>query len=144
MFKNILVAIDGSESGRRAFETALSEAKAAEPKAALNAIYVVENGGLDDLPPDNDKETLYSKFESMGKEILSGYETAAESQNVKFTAVIRHGHAGKEITKYAGEINADLIVMGSTGKSNIEKLLLGSVTDFVIRHINISTLVVRL
>ena len=58
--------------------------------------------------------------------------------------MIRYGHAGKEITKYAEELGADLIIMGSTGKSNIEKLLLGSVTEFVIRHSNISTLVVRL
>ncbi len=144
MFKKILVAIDGSESGKKAFEAALGEAKIANPKAEINAIYVVENGGLDELPPDNDKETLYNKFESIGREILSDYEKTAESQNVKFTSVIKYGHAGKEITKYATEIGADLIIMGSTGKSNIEKLLLGSVTEFVIRHSNISTLVVRL
>lgn len=143
MFTNILVAIDGSESGKKAFEAALGEAKA-YPGATVNAIYVVENGGLDDLPPDNDKATLYNRFESIGREILSDYEKTAESRNAKFNAVIRYGHAGKEITKYAEEIGADLIIMGSTGKSNIEKLLLGSVTEFVIRHSNTSTLVVRL
>jgi len=57
---------------------------------------------------------------------------------------LKEGHAGIEIISAAKDLNADLIVLGSHAKSDIEKILLGSVTTHVVRHSPVSTLVVRL
>ena len=55
----------------------------------------------------------------------------------------RVGDPSTEIINAAKELNADLIVVGSKGKSLVERLLLGSVSTYVVTHSPISTLVVR-
>ena len=56
---------------------------------------------------------------------------------------MKQGHAGSEIVALADKEKCDLIVVGSHGKSNADKLLIGSVSSFVVAHSTIATLVVR-
>ncbi len=142
MFNTILIAIDGSEVSKKALEAALEEAKVW--KSALNAVYVIETGGFENIPADSTMEVVYNRLESIGAEALKEAEEGAEKNGLKFSSFIREGHAGEEIVKLAEEIDADLIVLGSHGKSGIDRLLLGSVTDFVTKHSKVSTMVVRL
>jgi nucleotide-binding universal stress UspA family protein len=53
------------------------------------------------------------------------------------------GHAGDEIVRMAGDWKAELIVVGAKGHSTIERVLLGSTSDFVATHASCSVLVVR-
>jgi nucleotide-binding universal stress UspA family protein len=53
------------------------------------------------------------------------------------------GKAAPEIVVVAGEIDAGLIVMGSTGQGGIRRALLGSVSESVIKHAHCPVLVVR-
>jgi nucleotide-binding universal stress UspA family protein len=53
------------------------------------------------------------------------------------------GHPAEQIMKLAEEQSVDLIVMGTLGRSGIEKFLLGSVADKVIRNSRIPVLTVR-
>lgn len=142
MFNTILIAIDGSEISKKALEAAVEEAKVW--KSGLNAVYVIETGGFENIPADSTMEVVYNRLESIGTEAMKEAEEKAEKYGLKFNSYIREGHAGEEIVKLAEEIGADLIVLGSHGKSGIDRLLLGSVTDFVTRHSKISTMVVRL
>lgn len=142
MFKTILVAVDGSKASEKALEAAISESKIRN--SVVNAVYVIETGMFRDIPTDSTTELLYSKFETIAADAFAKGEEIAKKQNIEFVSYLRKGHAGEEILKLADEIKADLIVMGSTGKSNVEKLILGSVTEFVIRNSKVSTMVVRL
>jgi nucleotide-binding universal stress UspA family protein len=142
MFKTILTAVDGSEVGTKSLQAAIEEAKIR--KAGLHAIYVVETGGFSSIPTDSTMEIIYSRMESEGQRALKDGAKLAEEHGIELTTKTSQGHAGEEILKYADEIGADLIVMGSHGKSEVERLLLGSVTDYVIKHSNVSTMVVRL
>jgi nucleotide-binding universal stress UspA family protein len=56
---------------------------------------------------------------------------------------MKQGHAGSEIIALAEQEKSDLTIIGSHGKSNVDKLLIGSVSTFVIAHSKISTMVVR-
>jgi nucleotide-binding universal stress UspA family protein len=56
---------------------------------------------------------------------------------------MRQGHAGNEIVKTAEELKADLIVVGSHGRSEVDRLLLGSVSSFVVSNSRVHVLVVR-
>ncbi|MDD4126821.1 MAG: universal stress protein [Methanomicrobium sp.] len=142
MFKTILVAVDGSKASEKALEAAINESKIRN--SVVNAVYVIETGMFRDIPTDSTMELLYSKFESIGRDAFAVGEDIAKKNNTEFVSHIRKGHAGEEILKLAEEISADLIIMGSTGKSNVDKLFLGSVTEFVIRNSKVSTMVVRL
>jgi nucleotide-binding universal stress UspA family protein len=57
--------------------------------------------------------------------------------------VIREGKPAAEIIRFAAEKKADLIVIGSRGKGGLERLLLGSVADEVVRTAPCSVLVVK-
>ncbi|WP_417848267.1 universal stress protein [Thalassoglobus sp.] len=59
------------------------------------------------------------------------------------TLEVRVGSPGHEITTYANEIEADLIVISSHGYHGIKRMLLGSVAESVIRHAHCAVLVLR-
>jgi nucleotide-binding universal stress UspA family protein len=141
MFHQILVAIDGSKISDKALETAIDEARVW--KATVHAIYVVETGLFSSLPMDNTWEILYSMLEKEGNKAISSAREEAEKQGVKIEAVLKQGHAGNEIVKAAKEIGADLVIVGSHGKSEVDRLLLGSVSSFVVSHCPANIMVVR-
>jgi len=58
----------------------------------------------------------------------------AEAVGLEAEGIIVEGHPAEEIIKYAEENSIDLIVMGTLGKSGLDRFLLGSVADKVIRH----------
>ncbi len=141
MYKTILVAIDGSAVSERAFYAAVEQAAAW--KADLHAVYVVETGLFSDIPADNKLEVMYSLLEQEGNGALDRVKEIAKKKNIELTTHFEQGHAGDAIIKMADAISAELLVMGSHGKSNVDRLLLGSVSSFVVEHSRVSVLVVR-
>jgi nucleotide-binding universal stress UspA family protein len=141
MFHQILVAIDGSKISDKALETAIEEARVW--KATVHAIYVVETGLFSSLPMDNTWEILYSMLEKEGDKAISAAREKAEKQGVKIEAVLKQGHAGNEIVRAAKDLAADLVIVGSHGKSEVDRLLLGSVSSFVVSNCGTNVMVVR-
>ena len=138
---NILVALDGSETGRRALEWALDLATVGNAK--LHAAYVVETGLFSSLPADNTVEIMYSVLKKEGESVLDKAKTEAAAKGVTLTIHLKYGHAGSELITLSEKIKADLIVVGSHGKSQTDRLLIGSVSTFVVTHSKVSTMVVR-
>jgi nucleotide-binding universal stress UspA family protein len=66
-----------------------------------------------------------------------------QGANAQIESVVVEGHAGQSILGIAKERGIELIVMGSLGHSTLDRLLLGSVSDFVATHATCSVLVVR-
>ena len=121
MFRKILVAIDGSEPANRALETAIEEA--GTWNAEVHVIYVVESGLFSSLPMDNTLEIIYSVLQKEGEEILESARVKADAANVPLTTYLRQGHAGSQIVSLAEELGVDLIILGSHGKSGVDRLL---------------------
>ena len=141
MYKRILVAVDGSPISAAAFRAALQQALAWN--AELHIVYVIETGLFKGVPADNTVEMLYNMLQIEGQNVVDNLVSDAERAGVKPVLHFEQGHAGEVILSLSKEIEADLIVLGSHGKSDIDRLLLGSVTTFVIAQSSISTLVVR-
>jgi len=141
MFKKIVVAIDGSDISLKALDIALSEARAWN--AELHVIYVVETSMFSSIPMDNTWEIIYSLLESEGKEVFQKSKERATEDGISLITHLRDGHAGNEIVALAEELHADLTVIGSRGKTNIDRLLLGSVSEHVVRNSSCTTMVVR-
>ena len=85
---------------------------------------------------------LIASAEQEGKKLLSDFSErlAPKSSMLKFLQV---GAPGAEIVKAAREWPADLIVIGSHGRSGMQRALLGSVAEAVMRHAPCPVLVVR-
>ena len=142
MFHTLLVAIDGSEIGMKALERAVEMARGW--KADLHAIYVIETTGLiSSVPMDNTWEVIYSLLEKEGTEALHKAEGKAADAGITLTKHLLSGHAGNEILNVAEQVSADLIIVGSRGKSEIDRLLIGSVSAHVVKYSTVSTMVVR-
>ncbi|MDD1659430.1 MAG: universal stress protein [Methanomicrobiales archaeon] len=141
MFQSILAAIDGSSKSEAALDVAIGEAKL--HGAALHVVYVIETGLFSSIPMDNTWEVIYGLLENQGKDAHLAAAKRAESQGIGITTHLKEGHAGNEILKLARDLGVDLVVLGSHGKSDLDRILLGSVSSFVVGHSTVSTLVVR-
>jgi nucleotide-binding universal stress UspA family protein len=142
VFNNILVALDGSEVSQRALVRATDEAKLW--KAKLHAIYVVETGLFSSLPLDNTVEIMYRVLEKEGEAVLEKAKKYGSEMGVTIFTHMKQGHAGSEIIALAEREKSDIIIVGSHGKSNTDRLLIGSVSTFVVTHSKVTTMVVRL
>ncbi len=141
VFTNILVAIDGSEASDHALEQAIDEAKVWN--ANLHTVYVVETGLFSSLPSDNTVEIMYRLLENEGNTVLEKAKKTAAKSGVPLVTHMKQGHAGTEIIALAQQEKVDLIVSGSHGKSQTDRLLIGSVSTYITAHSTVTTMVVR-
>ncbi len=152
-FKKILIATDGSEHVKKAVTHAIELAK--HSGAELHAVYVMDikadcarelytdrsTGGLKRvLRKDGLCTEIYRKEDETAIKYI---EDMAKKEGLDIKKWIVQGHPAEEILKLAQEQSIDLIVMGTLGRSGIEKFLLGSVADKVIRNSGIPVLAVR-
>ncbi len=154
LYKKILVATDGSEYTKKAVIHAIELAKISE--AELHAVYVISlispPSSLDIKtnydpksysPTDVSIEGLKRILRQEGDKAIRYVEDLAKKEGLDVEKWIIEGQPAKEILKLAEEQSVDLIVMGTLGRSGIEKFLLGSVADKVIRGSGIPVLTVR-
>jgi nucleotide-binding universal stress UspA family protein len=141
VFTNILVSIDGSDASQRALVRAVEEAKIWN--AQLHVIYVVETGLFSSLPADNTVEIMYRVLEKEGNVVLEQAKRYAADTGVTAITHMKQGHAGSEIVTLADKEKADLVMIGSHGKSRADRLLIGSVSTYVVTHSKVTTMVVR-
>jgi nucleotide-binding universal stress UspA family protein len=89
------------------------------------------------------KDMIHEMMMSDGKKILSKAKKTIEDSGVEVKDVLLDGHPGEEIIKFAERNNIDLIVMGTLGKTGLEKFLMGSVAEKVVRHSKVPVMIVR-
>ena len=141
VFTNILVAIDGSAASEQGIGRAVDEAKVWNAK--IHAVYVVETGLFSSIPSDNTVEIMYRVLENEGNAALEKAKKYAADKGVVLTTHMKQGHAGTEIIALSDRENVDLIVAASHGKSHTDRLLLGSVSTYIVTHSKVTTMVVR-
>ena len=140
IFDKILIATDGSNNSKAAVEKGLMIARQCE--SAVYVVYVIDMSTLSAAPLVTPAAVdVFHQLEVEGKNTVERVKTMANDLNVK-TFVIS-GRPAHEITEFAVENKVDLIVIGSHGTGGIERMLLGSVADKVIRTANQPVLVVR-
>jgi len=148
----ILLATDGSEDAKLAALTAADLAE--ETDSELHIIYVGGEGfyetplvDLATLEPTwiaREYPDLLSNIERTERELLDDEVKQVESAGRIVTqAHLSMGEAAPEIIIVAEEIEAGLIVMGSTGQGGIRRALLGSVSESVVKHAHCPVLLVR-
>ncbi len=141
MFNNILIPTDGSEQATNAVKIGLS--LAAEIGATVHALNVVDEFEARIVPITGEQEELAEQYREHGEEIVTEVARAAEEMGVECVTDVKSGVVHAVIQRYVEENDVDLIVMGSRGRTNIEKAIVGSTADKIIRTIDKPTTVVH-
>ena len=139
MYDSILVATDGSDGGSVATEHAIDLAEQVD--APLYAVAVIEQR----TAYDNaivDPEAAERALRKQATDALDTVATAATAADVDVETTIRSGVPHEEIVDYAADRDVDVIVIGTTGRSDLRRALLGSTVDGVCRLADRPVLVV--
>lgn len=139
MYERVLVPTDGSEGTRGALEHAVN--LATTHNATLHALYVVDmNVGVDESVAG-----MLSALEEAGENAIDEVIQQAEAAGVETAeGSVTRGTPHRTILDYAEEHDIDLIVMGTHGRTGLNRYLLGSVTEKVVRLSETPVLTVRL
>lgn len=133
-WKNIVIATDGSKYSEAAAGEALNLMKRCDGTGALNAVAVVRKSAT------KERTQILEKA-------LKEIKQEAEKEEIKVDTLLvkdkPHESIHESIIKYAQEKEADIIVMGSYGRTGIKRLLMGSVAEKVIGHTDRAVLVVK-
>ncbi len=140
MYDRILVATDGSDAAEAAVEEAtdLADDQAAE----LHVLNVVEVQAVESMGPS--PAATAESMEQAGERAVAGAVELAEGAGVSAVegATIR-GLPHEEIVGYVEEHDIDLVVLGTHGRTGLDRLLLGSVAEKVVRLSSAPVLTVR-
>lgn len=139
-YQHILVPIDGSTQSEAALNKAVSMAK--ESKATITLLNVIDTRSYQETIADD--PVLTQDATKRVQEMLDQYLADIEKEGVKAKTRIEYGSPKNCISYEVPESeNIDLIMMGATGLSALERLLIGSVSDYVVRHAPCDVMVVR-
>lgn len=138
-YKNILVPTDGSDYSLFAAEHAAYLAKAMGAK--LYALYVV-NAPLAFHAGIHYAESK-AEMEASGRDAVKKIKVLCDENGVPCEEMIVDGEPRAAIVDVACKVSADCIVIGSLGMSALERVLIGSVSDSVLRHAPCPVLMVR-
>ena len=137
MYKNIVLAYDGSKYSNKALQEAIKIAKSSDGSLLILSIVDITDEFESEAPGLTDKMT--QRLLTMAQKALE----KAVAAEVKAKIEVHVGDAYEMIVEVAKKKKADIIVMGSHGRTGLTRLLMGSVTSRVIGHAPCSVLVVK-
>lgn len=144
MFKKIMVATDGSGTSMKTAELAIDLAR--HSGGSVIAIYVVDILRLAHLPGYTAFPSISSELMKLmlreGELAIAEIEDMASDAGVPFDRIIAEGNPAEEILKKSKDSGSDMLALGRIGRSGLEKILLGSVAEKVMRHSRIPVLIV--
>jgi nucleotide-binding universal stress UspA family protein len=145
MFRQLLVAFDGSSHAQRALDEAIDLAQANNGRLTVMAVVPKSNRWAAsfgyEVPIDRN---------DVSDQVERDYQTMLDAavdtvpDDLPVTKVLKHGTAGREIVEEAGASDHDLIVIGSRGRGEVRSLLLGSVSRRVLHASPVPVLVVHM
>jgi nucleotide-binding universal stress UspA family protein len=130
--QKILYPTDFSSFSTPAYFHALAMAEA--HGASLTIAYAYKPGGDSDREPQQDRQFWRSQLESI----------SPADPGITVNHVFLEGDPATEIIQYSRDAGIDLIVMGTHGRTGADRLLMGSVTEKVMRDAPCSVLAVKL
>lgn len=140
-YQRIMVAVDGSSESELAFKKAVNVAQRNNSELVL--AHVIDTRAFQTVSSFDGM--LAEQATEMAKQTLKDYEDyARKNQVTEVKTVIEYGSPKPIIAKQLPEDNQiDLIMIGATGLNAVERIFIGSVSEYVIRHASCDVLVVR-
>ncbi|MGK9043472.1 universal stress protein [Mammaliicoccus vitulinus] len=140
-YKNILIAVDGSTESEWAFNKAVAVAKRNDAK--LTIVNVVDSRSYASVEAYDTQ--IVNKATSFAESLLSGYKEFAETNGVNNVATKLEFGSPKTVIpkKLAIEFDVDLIMCGTSGLNAVERFIVGSVSESIVRNSPCDVLVIR-
>ncbi|EOT40592.1 universal stress protein [Enterococcus columbae] len=140
-YKKIMVAVDGSKEAELAFKKAVNVARRNDSELLL--AHVIDTRAFQTISSLDG--LMMEQASEMAKQTLADYQKMANDSGVsKVKAIIEYGSPKSVIAKELPDTEkVDLIMLGATGLNAVERLFIGSVSEYVIRHAVCDVLVVR-
>ena len=141
-YKSIVVAVDGSKEAEYAFRKSIDVAKRNEG-ATINLVNVIDTRSFAAIEAYD--RSIAERAQQHSEELLNGYKKQAEEAGVEnVNLIIEYGSPKNIITKDLSNIvEADLIICGATGLNAVERFLIGSVSESIVRTAKCDVLVIR-
>ncbi|MFD1511780.1 universal stress protein [Halomarina rubra] len=139
MFDRILFPTDGSEGADEALTDALELARIHE--STLHVLFVADT--------QRDSVTLVGTevvdaLTAVGEEAVATVADRAAEAGVEATTAVEQGTPWRTIVDYAEREGVDLLVMATHGRRGLDRYLLGSVTEKVVRTASVPVMTVRI
>ncbi|CEE02298.1 MULTISPECIES: universal stress protein [Bacillaceae] len=140
-YKKIIVAIDGSKEAEYAFKEAIKIAK--KNDSTLLLVHVIDLRTFATINAYD--QSIVERADSYAQELLETYKEEAINAGIEnVSIIIEYGSPKVKISKdIAQKYEADLILCGATGLNAVERFLIGSVSEYIVRHAKCDVLVVR-
>ncbi len=135
----VLVATDGSVHSMKAVRRALELAEKEGAKITLMSVAYFSKSDFDDMPP-----SIQEKLEKQAKEVLNSAKAIFEGKGIKVDTILETGVVpANNIIKRAKEDKFDLILMGRTGLTGLERAMTGSTAAKVVAHAPCSVSIIQ-
>jgi nucleotide-binding universal stress UspA family protein len=132
MYDDILLPTDGSSGTNAALDHALAIAR--NHDATVHGLYVIDRRFTRAATEETTEEVVRS-LEEEGERALEDIRVHVEDAGLGAETVQREGVPHRTIPEYAEEVGADLIVMGTHGRTGPDRIAnLGSTTERVVKH----------
>jgi nucleotide-binding universal stress UspA family protein len=150
VFERILIATDGSKNSEKAAKVGIELAKLTGGEVII--VFVADIGkymssaglipSFEGVSP-NTIDQVVAGIRDAGEKATLQVNELARASGVKGERVIVEGNPPSEIMRIAEDDKIDVIVMGSIGKTGLEKFLMGSVAENVVHNSKLPVLIVR-
>lgn len=140
-YNQILVAVDGSKEAEWAFKKAVGIAT--RNKATLNLVNIIDTRSYAAVEAYD--RSIAERAQAFAAELLEEYKQKATTAGVeKVNVIVEYGSPKTMIPRdISKKIHADLIICGATGLNAVERFLIGSVSENIVRSANCDVLVIR-
>lgn len=142
-YENIYVAVDGSKEAEYAFEKAIAISKR-NKGAKIHLYHIIDERSATTVVDAYDR-TYITEATKYAEELLQTYIEKAEQSGVTaIESFIGKGSPKQLLLKvFAGLKDQDLVICGATGLNRVERMIIGSVSDNIVRSSGCDVLVVR-
>jgi nucleotide-binding universal stress UspA family protein len=134
MYQDVLVPTDGSDGTRRAIAHALTIAD--RFGATIHALSIIPEGPLGTLE-ETDSTAAATRA-------VDHVEAEAEAEGIPVATAIERGVPHEEILAYVEDNGIDMVVMGTQGRTGLDRVLVGSVAERVVRLADVPVVTIRL
>jgi nucleotide-binding universal stress UspA family protein len=124
MYADVLIPTDGSEGVQAAIDHGIELARRYD--ATVHGLYVVDTRVSRSGP-------LHDVLRDEGQDAVRAVELAGARAGVAVTTHVREGVPHEEILRYVADHGVDFVVVGTEGRSGLDRILMGSVAERVVR-----------
>ena len=140
-YEHIMVAVDGSSAAELALKKAINVALRNDCR--LTIAHIIDTRALQSVTTFDAE--IYSQLEEEATKLMQGYQELAQQAGLTdLELVVEFGNPKTLLaTTIPDDHGVDLIMVGATGLNAFERLLIGSSSEYILRHAKVDLLIVR-